>query len=469
MLLNIILGLAQISLANSNYHFQLPEGRRIGYCERGPTNGKPVGISIGGHKINNFKTLAGHNMVRNIVAIIRIILLACIILFATVFLAISIYDSPEFGLRLLKYGQSDISDYLIFPERHIQNGDNVSFLERGDQAIPNTIFWYDPVINEERMESLDELFELTATNAFIVVRDDQIVYEGYFNGKTSDSIHTAFSASKSFASALIGAAIADDSIESIDDTVIKYVPEIAGRGLDALTIRDLLLMNSGIRYEYNSDLPFYKHPFGDDALTYYSPDLRRVALRVEADERPIGSAFHYNNYHLLLEGMILERSTGMTISEYLQEKIWKPMGAEYPASWSLDSERSGFEKMESGMNARAIDFARFGLIFLHDGYWNGSQIIPEEWVHASTEPLSPDIRDWDPIFQDFLSDGGYYKYHWAGYRIAESVYDFWAAGHYGQYIYIAPRKDVVIVRLGDQTDYPVEWRLTFRSIVDQMD
>ncbi len=380
------------------------------------------------------------------------------------FTAVSMYDSPEYAWRLLAYGQSDINDYLIFPERVIQNGGKVSALEKAEGSIPQTISWNDPIAKQERVEILDELLELTATNAFIVLRDDKIVYEGYFNGKKRESIHTSFSAAKSFVSALIGVAITDGSIESVDDPVIKYIPEIAGRGLDEMTIRDLLLMNSGIRYQYNYELPFYLHPFGDDSLTYYSTDMRKTALRVEADGTPIGKVFHYNNYHLLLEGLILERSTGMTVSEYMQEKIWKPMGAEYPASWSLDSEESGFEKMESGINARAVDYARFGSIFLHNGFWNGAQILSEEWIYESTSPIQRDLG------HEVLNDGKwYYKYHWAGLQNVDGTYDYYAHGHFEQLVYVAPRKNVVIVRLGDQTDYPVIWNLIFQSLVDQME
>lgn len=395
---------------------------------------------------------------------LTIFVFTVVFIFLIAFTAVSMYDSPEYAWRLLAYGQSDINDYLIFPDRVIQNGGKVSALEKAEGSIPQTISWNDPIAKQERVEILDELLELTATNAFIVLRDDKIVYEGYFNGKKRESIHTSFSAAKSFVSALIGVAITDGSIESVDDPVIKYIPEIAGRGLDEMTIRDLLLMNSGIRYQYNYELPFYLHPFGDDSLTYYSTDMRKTALRVEADGTPIGKVFHYNNYHLLLEGLILERSTGMTVSEYMQEKIWKPMGAEYPASWSLDSEESGFEKMESGINARAVDYARFGSIFLHNGFWNDAQILSEEWIYESTSPIQRDLG------HEVLNDGKwYYKYHWAGLQNGDGTYDYYAHGHFEQLVYVAPRKNVVIVRLGDQTDYPVTWNLIFQSLVDQME
>jgi CubicO group peptidase (beta-lactamase class C family) len=188
---------------------------------------------------------------------------------------------------------------------------------------------------------------------------------------------------------------------------------------------------------------------------------------VEASGAPIGEAFRYNNYHMLLEGLIIERATGMPVAEYLQEKFWKPMGAEFTASWSLDSEESGFEKMESGINARAIDYARFGLVFLHDGFWNGTQILPESWVIESTQPLRPDLRTWETM-AEVREYGGYYKYHWWGIDNGDGTYDFHTHGKYDQIIYVAPRKNVVIVRFGDRLDGNVLWALVLQNIVDQM-
>lgn len=136
-------------------------------------------------------------------------------------------------------------------------------------------------------------------------------------------------------------------------------------------------MSSGIRYSE------YHMPWSDDTTTYYAPDLRAAAISSPITGEP-GQEFHYNNFHPLLLGMVLERTTGRPVAQYLEEKIWKPLGMESPGSWSLDSEQSGFEKMESGINGRAIDFAKFGRLFLNNGNWNGVQLIPAEWVDEST-------------------------------------------------------------------------------------
>lgn len=147
--------------------------------------------------------------------------------------------------------------------------------------------------------------------------------------------------------------------------------------------------------------------------------------------------------------MILERTTGGTVTKYLQAKIWDPLGMEFGGSWSTDSEESDFEKMETGVNARAIDFAKFGQLFLNEGNWEGQQVISGDWVAESTEPYLP--TDNESYYHEYFTDlpgQGYYKYMWWGYAIEPDIYDFAAEGDKGQYIYISPRKALVIVRHG---------------------
>jgi CubicO group peptidase (beta-lactamase class C family) len=403
-------------------------------------------------------------MSRTVLKWLGIVLGIMVLLISIFFLAMSVTQSPTYAWRILRYGESDTQDYRIFPERPILNGDTYSLLPRGEQGTPYEVEY--PYDGGTRKETLDELLSRSDTRAFLIVKDDQLIFETYLSSSQND-INTSFSSAKSFNSAMIGAAIADGYIDSVDDPVIKYIPEITGRSLDKLTIRDLLLMNSGIQYAEGGELPFYKTPFADDALTYYSSDMRKTALKVRASGTPIGEAFHYNNYHPLLEGLIIERVTGMHVAEYLQERFWKPMGAEFAASWSLDSKASGFEKMESGINARARDYARFGLIFLHNGTWNGVQILPEEWVRESTEPLRPDPRTWETMAY-WPNYNGYYKYHWWGINNPDGSYDFYAHGKYDQIIYVAPRKNVVVVRLGNAPDDKLMWPLAIHNIVDQM-
>ncbi len=204
-------------------------------------------------------------MLKTILKVVAILLGIIAALILVVFIAMSITDSPTYAWRVLRYGQSDTQDYKIFPERSIANGSIPSFLPRGHLGTPSEVeYTYKGVTHKQTIE---ELLKSTDTKAFLIVKDDKLIYETYINSSKND-IDTSFSSAKSFNSALIGAAIADGYITSVDDPVIKYIPEIKGRGLDTLTIRDLLLMNSGIRYVEGGELPFYRAPFADDVVTY---------------------------------------------------------------------------------------------------------------------------------------------------------------------------------------------------------
>ena len=289
----------------------------------------------------------------------------------------------------------------------------------------------DIFLNGERAE-LDEFLRETDTLAFVVVHQDHLVSERYFDS-TRQSLQTSFSVAKSFVSTLVGIAIDEGLIGSISDPVTDYLPELAARDskFQEVTLRDLLTMSSGIRYR-EGGFP----SFGDDTYTYYGVDLRDVALNRTQIEQPPGITWHYNNYHPLLLGLVLERATGTSVSDFMATMLWQPLGAEADATWNLDSESSGFEKMESGLNARAVDYARFGLAFLHNGEWNGRRIVSEDWVRAATGADT---------------DSGPASYHGYGYfwwTDADRPGRFYAMGKYGQYIYVAPDADAVVVRLG---------------------
>jgi CubicO group peptidase (beta-lactamase class C family) len=138
----------------------------------------------------------------------------------------------------------------------------------------------------------------------------------------------------------------------------------------------------------------------------------------------------------------------MPVAAYLQEKIWQPLGMAYPGSWSLDE--AGFEKMESGINGRAIDFAKFGRLYLHQGNWEGEQIVPADWVWESTAPAGVVNRpSYYPDIPFFADGRGYYKYMWWGVQ-REDGYDLVALGNHGQFLYISPAKELIIVRHGER-------------------
>ena len=369
------------------------------------------------------------------------------ILTGSLFLVIAVFSliySPEYVSRVLRWGDADVYDYQKFPERHMEASSQPFFFKEGrDEDLVRAHFESHPLVDD-----METLMENTNTQALIVIQDDTILYEGYASGADRDSIVTSFSMAKSYTSALVGIAIAEGNIKSVHDPITDYIPELTERdpAFEEISIQDLLRMSSGIKYR---EFPFVN---GDDAKTYYYPDLRQLALEDTFIINPPGEYFVYNNYHPLLLGMILERATGVPVAEYLEQKIWGPIGSEFTGSWSLDE--NGFEKMESGINARAIDFAKFGRLYLNNGSWESVQVIPEDWVTESIQE-NPDFQN--PIYrgEDFgrvvfeVAQGGYYQYMWYGLNREGGPNDFFAEGNHGQIIFVSPQTNLIVVRNGE--------------------
>ena len=403
----------------------------------------------------------------------RILLLAVAALLALAVLyigALAAIRGPVAAFRILTSLSPGLSTWRIFPQREVMNAAPVSSLGKAEgKSIPEAVAY--EYRRRTRTERLADLLARTDTKAFIVIRDDKVLFEAYPDGGSRDTLYTSFSIAKSIMSALVGIAIEEGKIGGVQDEVVKYIPELRGRGLDSLTIRDMLTMSSGIPFRVSDegisvlDLPFLA--FGEDARQYYSTDLRADALSLRAGDEPAGAYFRYDDWHAILEGMILERATGGSISSYLQEKLWKPAGMEYPASYSLDSAKDGFEKVNASFNARAIDFARFGLVFLHRGFWNGRRILPEAWVDESTSPDPGDRRPWK-VYKGWKNRGGYYKYHWWGLVNPDGSYDYVARGVRGQTLYISPTRDAVVLRLGGDPDPYVVWPFVARSLLSRL-
>jgi CubicO group peptidase (beta-lactamase class C family) len=368
---------------------------------------------------------------------------------------------PEYVSRALTWGEADVDDYQKFDNRKLEAADEpYYFAEDLQEERIRSLFASNPMIDD-----LDSFLSERGTQAFVVIQNDRIVYEKYFNGTQRDSIVTSFSVAKSFTSALIGFAIEEGYIRSMDDPITAYLPELEIRDprFRDITIRDLLMMSSGIHY--SESIPLLND---DGTKTYLYPDMRELALKHTHISEPPGGHFLYNNYNPLLLGMILERATGASVTQLLQDKIWTPLGMEFDGSWSLDSAKSGFEKMESGINARAIDFAKFGYLFLHKGKWNGDQVIPEEWVFESTrEDPSVDLYEYYRDLEVREPLDGYYKYMWWGLPRSNGQSDFSALGKYGQFIYVSPEADLIIVRNGRYGMHYDEWLGIFYRFASQ--
>ncbi len=332
--------------------------------------------------------------------------------------------------RGILWGDSDAGDLYRFPTRVMDaSPEPIKFIAEGGE-IQNDIANL-PITNDEisvANMSLDEYLAYTNTTAFIILHRDQLLYEGYFNGADRETVQTSFSVAKSFTSTLVGIAIHEGFIHSLDDSITNYLPELIDRDsrFEKITIRHLIMMNSGLRWERDDS-----NPFSDDFVTYYSPNLRETALKSEIVEAP-GQRFLYNDYNPLLVGMILERATGMSVAEYMETRLWQPMGAEGDGSWSLDSEQSGFEKMFVGVNGRAIDLAKLGWLFLNNGRNGEIQVIPASWISEVTE-------------LETTTDNYSYRHYW---WIDEKRKMYYAEGDKCQFIYIYPQAELVLARFG---------------------
>lgn len=397
--------------------------------------------------------------------LIRVLSRIAIVIVSVIILALAaamIVYSPVYVFRVLAWQESDAFDWQKFPNHPLK--------------APPTVFHFDSMPDPRVKELFQQLsgaedwnsfLEENHTQAFIVIKDGKILYEDYFNNTRRDSIVTTFSVAKSFDSALIGKAIEEGFIKSVDDPITDYLPELAIRDprFNEITIRHLLTMASGMDYQAFRPLIFNS----DDILTTYFTDQRKITLENTQITDPPGQYFRYNKYHPQLLGMILERATGMSVSEYLQTRIWDRIGMEFDGSWSIDSKASDFEKMETGINARAIDFAKFGVLYLNRGSWQGNQVISSAWVNESTQPLLPNNYDvYYPTFFKSLPGQAYYGYMWWGMARGEGSYDFSAEGDKGQYIYVSPQKNMVIVRNGIEYGIPTEkWLDLFYKFASQ--
>ncbi len=339
--------------------------------------------------------------------------------------------------RFVFFNFANITDYKIFPSRTLYS-DSASFrFQTIDEGkAPKEL---DGV-------PFDKYLKDSKTVAFLIIKNDTIQYEKYFNGYERGSIVASFSMAKSVTSILIGCAIDEGLIKSVDEPITKYIPELTEAGFEKVKIKHLLQMTSGI--DFNES---YVNPFGDVATFYYGRNLRKDIEKMTLKSEP-GVAFEYTSGSTQLLGLVLERAlTNKTLTQYLQEKLWTPLEMEYDATWSIDRKKNGLEKTFCCINARARDFAKIGRLYQHKGNWNGTQIVSEKWVEESTKLDTSD------------GSARYYQYQW---WLPRPNQDFMAEGILGQFVYVDPTKDLIIVRLGKKHGKPNWWSI-FTSLANQ--
>ncbi len=396
---------------------------------------------------------------------VRVALAALAVVAMWLTAAVIVYPG-EYVRRVVLWRESDVDDYLNnFRARPLtaspQPRPFEEDLDPDVVAVVTEAFGVDdPAADGSGADALDRLLSDTETQALLVIDDDRLVLERYGAGIERASLLTSFSVAKSFVSTLVGIAVEQGHIASIDDPVTDYLPELTERDsrFSRITIRDLLTMSSGLDYQAFRWWFFN----GDDPLTTYHPDQRELCLSHPDIVTEPDRTFLYNKCHPQLLGMILERTTGRSVTELTQRELWDPLGMEYDGSWSLDSEDSGFEKMEAGLNARAVDFAKLGRLFLDDGQVDGRRLVPADWV-AVASATDPSGRA--PEF----AETRHYGFMWWAWTRDDGAVDYAAWGDRGQFVFISPSNDVVIVRHG--RNYGLDaarWFEGFTEIADRL-
>ena len=312
--------------------------------------------------------------------------------------------------------------------------DRLSFLARSSVIEPSSSPLPLPPGKPLEIPGLDDFMAGQHSAGVVILQDGKVRLERYGLGFDAAGRWTSFSVAKSFTSTLVGAAIQDGSIKSLEDKVSQYVPGLKGSAYDDVTIRQLLTMSSGVRWnedyeDPNSDVSQFNKVAPDtglDAIVSYMRKLPRA-------HKP-GEVWHYNTGETNLVGVLVSSATGKTLSQYLQEKIWQPAGMEAKATWILG--RTGQEIAGCCIQAATRDFARFGLFVLANGLAQGKQIVPSDWFSQATVKQMP-----------IPFPGRGYGFFWWTYDDGSVA----ARGIFGQGIFIDPKRKLVIATNADWT------------------
>ena len=329
------------------------------------------------------------------------------------------YDYILKGIRVVYmtgHTTAYIDDYTYFDNHTV---------EKGNTTIPWEL--HNDYNKAKATERLKATHDQMGTVAFMIIKNDQIWYENYAEGYGKNSKTNSFSMAKSIVTALLGKAIMDGHIQSLNQPIGDFLPKFSEGLASKTTVGDLSSMASGLNWTEH-----YTSPFSITARAYYDPDLREVMNGLEVVEEP-GKSFKYLSGSTQLLGMVIEKATGKNLSNYLSESFWKPLGMQEEALWQVDSEKNGMEKTYCCIASNARDFARFGMLFKNKGAFRGKQILPEEFVEIATH-------------KRFENDDMYGYGFWLSDHLEKEI--FTMRGILGQYVICIPKDDVIIVRLG---------------------
>ena len=317
----------------------------------------------------------------------------------------------------------------LFTTRTVARSGPVWELPREDHALD---FGYE---FEGSRYSPEQFLDRTYTNALLVLKDGRIVSETYRNNTGPDTRFMGWSMTKSLTSLLVGAALQEGRIASLDDTIETYLPELIGGGYEGVTVRQILQMRSGVDYDERYDFanPGLAASNHINALVKNTARFVEPARTIGRAHRP-GEVFQYKTLDTAVLGWLLERvSGGNTIAGYMAQRLWEPLGAESDGFFIMDGPPGvGREFNGAGFNATARDYARIGQMMLDGGRANGRQIVPADWVAVSSRPTVPE-------------QGGEMGYGYQWWTLGDGSYS--AIGLQGQYIFVDPRSRTVVVKL----------------------
>jgi len=310
-----------------------------------------------------------------------------------------------------------LEDYKEFDNQVIDNGT--------PQPWPNHID-YNSVKETEKLNTTNDAL---GTIAYVIIKNDSIWFENYYGGFNEDSKSNSFSMAKSYVSGLMGKAIMEGKIKSLDQPVGDYFLEFS-EGLAAkMTVGDLSSMSSGTNWD-----EAYYSPLSITTRAYFDDNLEKVVLGLNVVDEP-GQAFKYASGDTQMLAMVIEKATGKKLYDYLTESFWKPLGCENATLWQLDSEEHDLVKAYCCIASNAKDFARFGKLYKDYGKWNGKQLLDSVFVAKSITPRFKESPE--------------YGYGWWLKKHLGKDF-FMMRGHLGQYVIVQPEDNVIIVRLGHQ-------------------
>jgi CubicO group peptidase (beta-lactamase class C family) len=318
-----------------------------------------------------------------------------------------------------------LTEYLIFDNREVKIGTPQPWnraVNCNKKSIPQ--------------EQLTE-FEKFKTVAYVIIKNDSVVHEQYWDGFNEDSYSNSFSMAKTIVSVLIGSAIEEGKIKSVDQPISDFLPEFKEGEGAKITIKHLLTMSSGINFDED-----YINPFSYPAVAYYDTDIKEILKRYKSVDEP-GKVFKYLGGNTQLLASILEKVTGKNVSDYASEKLWIPIGAKNPAYWSLDHE-GGVEKASCCFNSNALDFAKVGKLYLDSGKWNGKELVPLDYVLNSIKPAG--------LVDEAGKKNEKYGYQWWTIPNYKGHDIFYIRGILGQYVFCIPDKKMIVVRLGHKRE-----------------